>query len=445
MIVLGLMAGTSLDGIDAAVTELTRDGDRVRLRLLAHRTTPYAEQTYAALVASLPPAPIAARTVAEVDTAVGREFAAAAVSAAREAVSAAPEAVSAAPEAVSAAPEAVLAAPEAVLAAPELGAAREPGSGGVDLVVSHGQTFYHLVEDGRVLGSVQLGQPAWIAEATGAPVVADVRARDIAAGGQGAPLVSLLDVLLLRERSGAEGSAGSAVGAAGGAAADVPAALNLGGIANLTVVRPDDAVAFDTGPGNGLMDLLARELDLPHGYDEDGALAATGTVSPELLAEMLADPYFTRPAPKSTGKEYFSPAWLDRHRWAHPEVVGADLMATLAELTAATIAAALVQHDCGTVYVSGGGFANGHLRRRLEARWDGTVRGTGVLGIPEEAKEACLMALLGYFAWHGAPAALPECTGARHASRLGAIVPGAGPLRLPEPWAEPPTSLVVDP
>ena len=154
--------------------------------------------------------------------------------------------------------------------------------GPVDLIVSHGQTLYHWVEDGTVKGTLQLGQPAWIAERTHVPVVSDLRPRDVAAGGQGAPLVSLLDTLLLAGRDGR------------------PAALNLGGIANLTV----PPLAFDTGPGNALLDRAARQL-AGRPYDDDGALAAAGPVVPELLDRLLADPYYARPAPKSTGPEHF--------------------------------------------------------------------------------------------------------------------------------------------
>ena len=210
--------------------------------------------------------------------------------------------------------------------------------GPVDLIVSHGQTLYHWVEDGTVKGTLQLGQPAWIAERTHVAVVSDLRPRDVAAGGQGAPLVSLLDTLLLAGREGR------------------PAALNLGGIANLTV----PPLAFDTGPGNALLDRAARQLaDQP--YDAEGALAASGTVVPEVLDRLLADPYYARPAPKSTGPEHFELGDVTRYKVE-------DVLATLTELTARTVLDAARAHGATELIVSGGGVHNATLMSRLARR-----------------------------------------------------------------------------
>src|SRR5690554_1308626 len=187
----------------------------------------------------------------------------------------------------------------------------------VDLVASHGQTVFHDVVDGRVEGTLQLGQPAWIAEATGAPVVSDLRVADVAAGGQGAPLASTWDALWL------------------GGSDRTQIALNLGGIANVTVVQPDGSlVAFDTGPANALLDAVVAERT-GAAMDAEGALAAVGRVDEELLGLLLEDPYYLAAPPKTTGKEHFN---LDLVRGALDrlgrEVGTEDLVATLTELTA---------------------------------------------------------------------------------------------------------------
>ncbi|MDA0185774.1 anhydro-N-acetylmuramic acid kinase, partial [Solirubrobacter phytolaccae] len=258
MRVVGLMSGTSIDAIDAAIADLTLDGETVRLHPLGSVRARYDDDLREEIAAALPPAPTTMAAVCRLDTRIGQAFA-----------------------------EVAVAAIEHI--------------GPVDLIVSHGQTLYHWVEEDRVRGTLQLGQPAWIAERTRVPVISDLRPRDVAAGGQGAPLVSLLDVLLLKGRPG------------------IPAALNLGGIANLTVVD-DHPVAFDTGPGNALLDAAAQQLlGAPH--DEDGRAAARGSVIPELLDRLLADPYYARPAPKTTGKEHFNAAYLEPTSHAPDDVL----------------------------------------------------------------------------------------------------------------------------
>jgi anhydro-N-acetylmuramic acid kinase len=264
-------------------------------------------------------------------------------------------------------------------------------AGPVDLIASHGQTLYHWVDDGTVKGTLQLGQPAWIAERTRVAVVSDFRARDVAAGGQGAPLVALLDNLLLQGREGR------------------PAALNLGGIANLTV----PPLAFDTGPGNALLDLVA-----PGGYDEGGARAAAGTVIPALLDRLLQDPYYARPAPKSTGKEHFNRAYLGDLA----DHATDDVLATLTELTARTILRAAHEHDVTELIASGGGVNNATLMRRLRAELPTIV--SDELGLPAQDKEAYAFALLGFLTVHGLPGTLARATGAVHESVLGSITPG---------------------
>jgi anhydro-N-acetylmuramic acid kinase len=229
-------------------------------------------------------------------------------------------------------------------------------------------------------------------------VVSDLRARDVAAGGQGAPLVSLLDVLLLRDRPG------------------TPAALNLGGIANLTVVA-EPPVAFDTGPGNALLDAAARRL-LGRPYDEDGAAAAAGTVIPTLLDRLLDDPYYARPAPKSTGKEHFDAAYLgDLHGYA-----ANDVLATLTELTARTVIGAAHAHGVTELIASGGGVQNATLMAALGRALP--TRLSDTLGLPAQDKEAYAFALLGFLTVHGLPGTIARCTGAERAAVLGSITPG---------------------
>ncbi|MBW4716663.1 anhydro-N-acetylmuramic acid kinase [Saccharothrix obliqua] len=291
-----------------------------------------------------------------------------------------------------------------------------------DLVASLGQTAHHHVEDGRCLGTLQLGQPAWIAEATGLPVVADFRVRDVAAGGHGAPLASTLDALWLA-----------------GLPEPGTVALNIGGIANITRRTPDRVIAYDTGPGNALMD--AAMTALSNGlrtHDTDGEFAARGRVHAELLDRLLADPYYARPAPKSTGKEHFNRAYLDRV--ADGLVLPAeDLLATLVELTARTIAAECA--DAPAVLGSGGGMRNPVLVDALRTRVN--LRTSDEHGLPADAKEGYLAALLGFLAWHGLPANVPTATGASGPRLLGSLTPGRGPLRLPDPADTPVTGLRI--
>ncbi|MBX6384817.1 MAG: anhydro-N-acetylmuramic acid kinase [Microbispora sp.] len=380
MRVLGLISGTSHDGIDCALVAWTREGDLLTGVVEHTATVPYPPQVRAAIVAALPPGRTDMGEVCRLDTLVGRAFA-----------------------------EAAAACPAA------------------DLVCSHGQTMFHWVEDGHVRGTLQLGQPAWIAERLGVPVVSDLRVRDVAAGGQGAPLVSAFDLPLLSGLPEAPGRAG---------------ALNLGGIANLTVAPAgsEPPLAYDTGPASALMDAAVRAAT-GRPYDEDGRLAAAGRVHEGLLAELLAEPYYHRPPPKTTGKELFHPGYLERV--AGPYELGLpDLLATLAALTAETVAAEIRRHRLGTVVVSGGGVRNLALMRALRERTEGVrLVPSDDLGVPSDAKEAVAFSYLGWLTAHGLPGTVPACTGAAGARVLGTITPGRGPLRLPAPLAAPPRRL----
>jgi anhydro-N-acetylmuramic acid kinase len=381
--VIGLMSGTSYDAIDAAAAELTLEGEDLALRPLGMVGEPYDGALREALAAALPPAATTLADVCRLDTLIGQAFAAAAVRADRELC-----------------------------------------DGGAELIASHGQTVYHWAEDGRVHGTLQLGQPAWIAEATGLPVVADFRPRDIAAGGQGAPLVSLVDLLWLRGRAG------------------TPVALNLGGIANLTA---PDGTAFDSGPGCALVDVAVRGLTGGRlHYDVDGALAARGTVHEPLLERLLAEPYYALPAPKTTGKELFHLGHLRDALTGFGTLTAEDVIATLTRLTARTVAAAVRSVDATEVIASGGGTRNPALMAMLGAELPGVpVRTSDALGLPAAAKEAYAFAVLGFLTLHGLTGTDPVSTGARHPSVLGSITPGRGGLRLPPRAGAAPVRLVL--
>ena len=375
MRVLGMISGTSHDGIDVAVVDFAQRAGVLEGTLGFSGSRPYDPSLRRLLMDMLPPRPTTLAGVCEIDTRIGQAFADAAEWAIGEA-------------------------------------------GAVDAVCSHGQTVFHWVEDGRALGTLQLGQPAWIAERVGVPVVADIRARDLTVGGQGAPLASLVDFLLLNQRSGVSG------------------ALNLGGISNLTVVSAEGVSAWDIGPANALMDAVVADRGLdPRGYDADARIAREGTVDDRLLARLLAEPYYAQVPPKSTGKELFNLAYLQRELDAAGSAPSdADLLATLVELTARTVADAV--RDAGVEYlaVSGGGCRN----PLLMDRWGALLPGvelvlTDVLGMPADTKEAILMALIGWCTLHGVPGTVLGGTGALEPRILGSIVPGRGPLVLPDP------------
>jgi anhydro-N-acetylmuramic acid kinase len=388
VIVIGLMSGTSMDGIDAAAAELELDGDVLRLTPLGHETTPYSSDLAATLRAALPPAGTTMEAVCRLDTGVGQEFAAAA----------------------------------------ERAVERHPGAA---LVVAHGQTVFHWVDgDGRVAGTLQIGRPAWIAERTGLPVVADLRSADVAAGGQGAPLVSLFDVLLL------------------GGDADPPrAALNLGGIANLTVVgRAAAPIAYDAGPANALIDAAVGAVTGGgETFDRRGARAARGKVDQALLTLLLDDFFLAQPPPKTTGKERyhhrFTEAALDE---LGRDLAADDLLATLTAHAAEVAAAECRRHGAAEVIASGGGTENPVLMRALAERIaPARLRTIDELGIPSAAKEAYAFAVLGFLAWHGLPGNVPACTGARRPAILGSVTPGRDPLILPAPAPTAPWRLEI--
>lgn len=389
MRVVGLMSGTSFDAIDAAAVDLDLVGDELRLTSLGMVSVPYEDDLRHDLARLLPPHSTDIGAVCRIDNQIGQAFASVAARAVAELC-----------------------------------------GGDADLVCSHGQTVYHWVQDGRARGTLQLGQPAWIAHATGVPVVSDLRPADIAAGGQGAPLVPEFDRLLLAGRTTVDHR---------------PAALNLGGIANVTTLGRDGSVrAWDTGPANALIDAAVAGLTGGReDHDRDGLRGARGAVDIPALQRLLAEPYYTAAPPKSTGKELFHTGYVGATLDAVPD--GDDLVATLTALTAQTVADAVRAHapDTDELWVSGGGLRNPTLMRMLAAELPSVrVASIAGLGIDPAAKEAIAFAVLGFLTVHGIPGAVPTATGAARAAVLGRITPIAG--RRPAPPATTrPTRLLV--
>jgi len=293
----------------------------------------------------------------------------------------------------------------------------------IALLGSHGQTVYHQGRGSRSLGAgpmpstLQIGEPAVIAARTGIPTVADFRPADIAGGGQGAPLVPFVDYLLYRHPSKGR------------------VALNLGGIANVTVLpraaRPEQVFAFDTGPGNMVIDALVHHFTRGRqSFDRSARLALEGRLLPRLLHELLADHYFRQPPPKTAGREQYGEAYArrvlawGRKRNARPP----DLIRTATMLTALSIVDAfhrwiLPRTKVQQLIVSGGGTHNPLLMAQLQAALPGVeILTSGDLGVPEDAKEAFAFAILAYETYHRRPANLPAATGARYPAILGKVI-----------------------
>jgi anhydro-N-acetylmuramic acid kinase len=284
--------------------------------------------------------------------------------------------------------------------------AQAPGP--VRAVAVHGQTIRHRPELGFTR---QTNNPALLAELTGLDVIADFRSRDIAAGGQGAPLVPAFHQARF------------------GKPKQLRVVVNIGGIGNISVLHGDGRVSgFDTGPGNVLMDLwVARHTGKP--YDENGSFAAAGRVDGALLDSLLDEPYFRQPPPKSTGRDLFHADWLDAKLAQHPGVAPADVQATLTRLTAVSIARAIEDSTAGqpaqAVYVCGGGAYNGVLLRDIAEALGGKipVASTDELGVAPNRVEALAFAWLGYRFMRRQPGNLPAVTGAAGLRVLGALYP----------------------
>jgi anhydro-N-acetylmuramic acid kinase len=369
--VVGLISGTSADGVDAALVELRGSGPSTEARLLDFRSRPYPPALRARVVAL---GEATAEELLSVHYALGEEFAGAAL--------------------------------EVIAPAQRAGLA-------VHLVGSHGQTARHhprsASRDGRA-ATLQLGEPAIIAERTGLPVVADFRPRDVAAGGEGAPLVPLVDWLLFR-------SAGR-----------TRACLNLGGIANVTVVGPDleRTYAFDLGPANMPMDVAVQALTGgAETLDRDGRRAAAGQVDSGLVEELMRHPFLALPPPKSTGREAFGDV-LVRPLLARFAGRGDDLLASLTRFVAEAVADGIrryVKQPVDEVLASGGGARNGTLMRALAARVAPVpLRSLAAVGMDPDAKEAVAFAVLANETLFGRPGNLPAATGAAGPRILGKII-----------------------
>jgi anhydro-N-acetylmuramic acid kinase len=295
----------------------------------------------------------------------------------------------------------------------------------VDLIGLHGQTVWHEVTpEGRVPGSLQIGEAAVVAERTGITTISNFRARDIAAGGQGAPLTAYVDWLLLRHP------------------AHWRAIQNIGGISNVTLLPPlsqpaTPPLAFDTGPGNALLDEAMRILTGGAAqFDRDGQMARQGRLDEGWLADLLQHPYYQRRGPKSTGRELFGPqmaADLVAEGQAR-QLSAPDVLATLTALTAASIAEAYRSTAPvmpAEVIIGGGGGRNLALMDNLRAFLPGAeVKPHEAIGMDSDNKEALVFAVLAYESWYQRPAVLTSLTGAAHASVLGDITPGANYLAL---------------
>jgi anhydro-N-acetylmuramic acid kinase len=370
------MSGTSLDGIDVAIVDIVRKRGAIRIVPVTFRSTPYPTAVRNALF-SVSNSITHTATIARLNFILGDLYALALVDTCRRA--------------------------RVRLAS-------------INLCGMHGQTIFHEGSPIEYLGhriasTLQIGEAAVLAERTGIRVISNFRERDIAAGGQGAPLVPYVDYLLFRDRRIHR------------------VALNIGGIANITVIpagaNSGDVIAFDTGPGNMVIDaLVAHHTRGRLLFDRDGRVARSGKVVESLLKSMLRDPYFALPPPKSCGREQYGPKFVNR--LIATKIRLPDLIATATEFTARSIVRAISDHAGGAreVIVSGGGVHNRQIMRRLrELLPDLAIDSSDAHGIDPDAKEAIAFAILAYEHMHGRPGNLPSATGARRAVRLGKISP----------------------
>ena len=374
-LVVGLMSGTSADGIDAVLTRITGSGLSTTVEQLSFYFLPFDHQTRQAILRMCGGEWGGAREVCLLGTHLGKLYA----QAVRELL-------------------------------------KEAGIPSVDLIGCHGQTVYHIPEETDYLGTsirgtLQIGDPSYLAEEFGCPVVSDFRIRDMAAGGLGAPLVPYTEFLLYRSET-----------------EDV-ALQNIGGIGNITLLPAgcalEDVTAFDTGPGNMVMDALTAKLTGGRlNYDRDGALAASGAVIPELLARMLEDPYLQRQPPKTTGREYYGEDYVQR-LLAFGNYPLVDVLATTTAFTAHSIALSLRRFAPRLprrLVVAGGGSRNPTLLSFLqEALPEVTVQTQEDLGMDSDAKEAVAFAILANEALFGICNNAPSATGASHGVVMGRI------------------------
>jgi len=362
--VAGIMSGTSLDGIDVAIVDIKRG----KVRTIAHTTTPYPSATRQRLL-DVPLAVSAAGDLSRLNFELGELYAKAVASTCR---------------------------------------GHKIPQNSIDLIGCHGQTIYH--EGGK--NTLQIGEAAVIAERLGIPVVSDFRTRDIAAGGQGAPLVPFADSLLFSS------------------AKRNRVALNIGGIANITVLRT--GIAFDTGPGNMVIDQLMQQL-FAKPFDRGGKTGKRGTVLQTVVSTKLREAFFQARPPKTAGREQFGGEYTARFLEACSKADGTseDAIASATALTAQSVALAysnfllnIMRHAPVDFIVSGGGARNQTLMQMLRQHLEPlgcAVQASDDLGLPAEAKEAAAFALLAYETWHRRPGNIPSATGAVRPAILGEI------------------------
>jgi len=382
MLVLGLMSGTSADGIDVALAQISGAPPALKSKLLNHTSIPFPPAVRSEILRVAEQQAISAGALSQLNFRLGAIFA-----------------------------EAALAACRKFRVAP----AR------VGLIGSHGQTIFHQGQPVKYLGqptasTLQIGEPAVIAARSGITTIGDFRPADIALGGQGAPLVPYADYLLYRHRTLGRVS------------------LNLGGIANVTVIpaaaKPSQIVAFDTGPANMLIDALVSRFSRGKlRFDKDARLATQGRSIPALLDELLRDPYLKIAPPKSTGREYYGHRYtqqllaLGRKHSAKPnDLIRAATIFTALSVVDAMNRFVLPKTKIHQLIVSGGGASNPLILAQLAAALHGIeIVPSSALGVPEDAKEAYAFALLAYETWHHRPGNLPSATGARGPAILGKI------------------------
>ena len=374
-LVVGLMSGTSADGIDAVLTRITGSGLATRVEQLGFYFEPFDAATRQAILDICGGGSGGTREVCLLGTHLGRLYA----RAVRQLL-------------------------------------RQTGVEKIDLIGNHGQTVYHIPEDTPYLGetirgTLQIGDPSFLAEEFGCPVVSDFRVRDMAAGGLGAPLVPYTEFLLYRSET-----------------EDV-ALQNIGGIGNVTLLPAGCALhevtAFDTGPGNMVMDaLVSRLTDGALSYDDGGKLAASGKVIPEMLAWMLEDPYLAKEPPKTTGREYFGREYVEK-LLAFGDYPLADILTAATAFTAESIALSLRRFAPrlpARLVVGGGGSRNPTLLRfHQEALPECRVQIQEDLGLDSDAKEAVAFAILANEALFGICNNAPSATGAKHGVVMGRI------------------------
>lgn len=361
---LGLISGTSADGIDAALLRFNDAKISPKCDLLGTHKEEYPEEIRREVIELFTPTSNEIDRLGQLDIALGEAFAQAALNL-LEGLSIAPEKVKA--------------------------------------IGSHGQTIRHRPQLEKPF-TLQLADPNTIASISGITTVADFRRRDMAAGGQGAPLAPAFHDYIFNDYE------------------TTRCVLNIGGIANITILQKGrDVLGYDTGPANGLMDAWINAIkNTP--YDENGQWASTGAINEELLKQLLSHPYFKIAPPKSTGREEFHFAWLQQVLNNFPAIPAADIQASLCELTAITIAREIKRFECHEVYVCGGGAHNSHLLARLRYHLPLTrVDSTATLGIHPDWVEASCFAWLAKQCIDKKPGNLPSVTGANFPAVLGGI------------------------